>query len=135
MMIACALFGEAFRAHIFVFLGIWIFIPIFCVFILKAGLLDLASLRKLRPWLMVLVVAVSFYVFFGWDDIRNHIGKNYLHGYRHWTIETGEDDSGQTTYREDWTANDSIGTRALHNAPLIGMGLAILCPWVTWKTL
>ena len=133
--IACILFGEAFRAHIFLFLAVWLFLPLLSVFIRKWELLDLASLRKLRPWFMVIVVAVSAYVGFGWDDIRNHIGNNYLDGYRHWTVERGENDDGSTTYGEDWTANDSIGTRALHHASLLGTILAIVCPWITWKSL
>ena len=68
---------------------------------------------------MIFVVAISAYLFFGWEDIRNHIGKKYFEGYRHWTIETGQNDNGETTYGQDWTAESATGRRVLTRLSLL----------------
>jgi hypothetical protein len=84
---------------------------------------------------MVFVVFVSSYIFFGLDDVRNCIGKCYIEGYRHWTIETGENDNGEMTYGQDWTADTASGRRLISILQGILFVLAIVCPVVTWKAL
>lgn len=133
--IAIMLFGEAFRAHIFLFLAIWLFLPALSVVIRKWGIFEAKNLRQLRTGFMIFVVAISWYVFIGWDDIRNHIGKNYIDGYRHWTIETGENDNGETTYGQDWTAKNASGRRVLNVLQVLALILAVGSPVITWKGL
>ena len=133
--IAAMLFGEAFRAHVFLFLTVWLSLPVLSVCIRKWGLFEAKSLRRLRIGFMVFVLAVSAYVFVGLTDVRNSIGEHFIEGYRHWTTETGENDDGETTYGQDWTADSASGRRALSGLQVIAVAFAIACPVITWKTL
>jgi hypothetical protein len=133
--IALMLCGEAFRAHVRLFLGIWLFLPALSVLILKWELFDVKSLRRLRTGFMVFLVFVSSYIFVGLNDVRNSIGKRYIEGYRSWTVETGENDNGEATYGEDWTAENASGRRIVTALQGILLVLAIVCPLITWKSL
>ena len=53
--IAIMLFGEAFRAHIFLFLAIWLFLPALSVVIRKWGIFEAKNLRQLRTGFMIFV--------------------------------------------------------------------------------
>jgi hypothetical protein len=135
MGIGLMLCGEAFRAHVRLFLCIWLFLPGLSVLIRKWELLDVKSLRRLRTGFMVFVVFVSGYIFIGLNDVRNSIGEHHIEGYRHWTIETGENDNGETTYGQDWTADTASGRRVLSILQGVLLVLAMVCPVITWKAL
>jgi hypothetical protein len=132
--IAIMLFGEAFRAHIFLFIGIWLLLPSLSVFIRKWELFDVKSLRQQRIFFMAFVFAVSWIVFWGWDDVRNYIGNHYIEGYRHWTIEIGENDNGEMTYGQDWSSRNTSGTWTLNILQVISVILAVGLPVLTWKS-
>jgi hypothetical protein len=132
--IVIMLFGEAFRAHVFLFVGIWLFLPAFSFFIHKLEVFDVINLRQLRIGFMIFVVAVSWIIFWGWDDVRNYIGHHYIEGYRYWTIETGENDNGEPTYGQDWATLNANGRWILNALQVLSVILAVVGPVVTWKS-
>ena len=96
--------------------------------------LGIRDLQIFRIVFMIVVCAVSFYVAFGWDDIRNYIGKTYIQGYRWWRGGSDYDDLGQPYYTGDeWDTATNAGWWALTTLRVISLALSFGLPWITWQ--
>ncbi len=133
VLLALVLFGEAFRAHVFLFLAIWLLLPLLSIFILLAGIFDVKALRMMRLGFMIYVVAVSAYVS-TWGAVRDYIGTNYIEGYHSWVGDRAYDEGyEQYYYKDEWRTATPGGQRILEALWVSTVIAAFGCPALTWK--
>lgn len=131
--IGVMLWGEAIRAHVQLFLAIWLTLPVVAILIRKLEPFDSKTLRTCRTWFMVIVIGISYYVVIGWDDIRNDIGQRYITGYRYWH-EEDEDSEGRPIRVQNYKATNPSGERFLSILAWIRFAVVIVVPMVTYNS-
>src|SRR5437867_11268580 len=84
-LIAVSLYGSLFRQHWVLFCLLWLSIPFLAFLLLIApDAFDLSELRKIRIFLIILVVALSFGVFGFGNEITNYCRNRFVKGYSQW---------------------------------------------------